>query len=49
MNNIEIATLIEIYKEEIGKLTNENIMLKAQLKQIQKDMKKEVVIEKEEE
>lgn len=46
--NIEIQTLIEIYKQEIERLQNENIMLKAQLLQIEKDNKKEVVIKEEE-
>ena len=46
--NIEIQTLIEIYKQEIERLQNENIMLKAQLLQIEKDKKKEVAIKEEE-
>lgn len=39
--NIDIETLIEVYKEEIDRLLNENIMLKTQLKQIEKNNKGE--------
>ena len=46
--NIEIQTLIEIYKQEIERLQNENITLRCQLLQIEKDNKKEVVIKEEE-
>lgn len=46
--NIEIQTLIEIYKQEIERLQNENITLRCQLLQIEKDSKKEVAIKEEE-
>ena len=46
--NIEIQTLIEIYKQEIERLQNENITLRCQLLQIEKDNKKEVAIKEEE-
>ena len=32
---IEVELVIEAYKEELARLINENIVLKAQLKQIQ--------------
>ena len=32
---IEIELVIEAYKEELARLINENIVLKAQLKQLQ--------------
>ena len=35
---IEIQVVIETYKEEIAKLLNENILLKAQVKQLQNDL-----------
>lgn len=39
---IQIETLIEVYKQEITRLQDENIMLKVRLLQIEKDlMKKE--------
>lgn len=34
---IKVQTVIDTYKEELAKLTNENILLKAQLRQIQED------------
>lgn len=39
---IEIELLIESYKEELARVTNENIVLKAQIKQIQNDLIKHV-------
>ena len=35
---IEIELLIESYKEELARVTNENIVLKAKIKQIQNDL-----------
>lgn len=35
--NLEIETLISVYKEEIDKLMSEVIMLRATLKQISKE------------
>lgn len=32
---IEVELVIEVYKEELARLINENIVLKAQLKQLQ--------------
>lgn len=36
---IEVELVIEAYKEELARLINENIVLKAQLKQLQNDSK----------
>lgn len=35
---IKIQLVIDAYKEELNRLMNENILLKAQLKQIQNEM-----------
>lgn len=35
---IKIQLLIEMYKEEVSKLMNENILLRAQVKQLQNDL-----------
>lgn len=32
--------VLEAYRDEIDKLTNENVLLRAQLKQLQNDLKK---------
>ena len=34
---IEVETLIEVYKQEIARLQDENMMLKVRLLQIEKD------------
>ena len=34
---IKIQLIIEMYKEELERLMNENILLKAQVKQLQND------------
>lgn len=36
---IEVELVIEAYKEELARLINENIVLKAQLRQLQNDSK----------
>lgn len=38
---VKIQVVIEAYKEEIARLINENILLKAQLKQFQNEMSDE--------
>ena len=43
---VDMNFVLEAFREEIQKLTNENILLKAQLKQLQNDLEKK---EKEEE
>ena len=35
---IKIQLIIEMYKEELERLMNENILLKAQVKQLQNDL-----------
>ena len=35
---IKIQLIINEYKEELAKLTNENILLRAQVKQLQNDL-----------
>lgn len=35
---IKIQFIIEMYKEELEKLMNENILLRAQVKQLQNDL-----------
>ena len=35
---IKIQLIIETYKEELERLMNENILLKAQVKQLQNDL-----------
>lgn len=43
---IEVETLIEVYKQEIARLQDENMMLKVRLLQIEKDnMKREEEVE----
>lgn len=37
---IDMNYVLEAYRDEIGKLTNENVLLRAQLKQLQNDLKK---------
>lgn len=39
--NLEIQIVLDIYKEEISKLVNENIVLKAQVKQLENNLKKQ--------
>lgn len=44
---IEVETLIEVYKQEIARLQDENMMLKVRLLQIEKDnIREEEVKEK---
>ena len=40
--DIDIKILIQLYREEITKLQNENMILKAQIIQMEQDAKKEV-------
>lgn len=40
--NIDVDTLIQVYKEEIKKLQDENIVLKCKLVQIEKNRIKDV-------
>lgn len=35
---IKIQLIIEMYKEELAKVMNENILLRAQVKQLQNDL-----------
>lgn len=35
---VDISLILDSYKEELEKLLNENILLKAQLKQLQNDL-----------
>lgn len=35
---IKIQVVIDTYKEEIARLTNENILLRAQIKQLQNEL-----------
>lgn len=35
---IKIQLIIDMYKEELARLTNENILLRAQVKQLQNDL-----------
>ena len=37
---VDVALIFETYKEEINKLTNDNILLRAQLKQLQNELEK---------
>ena len=36
---VRIQTIIKLYKEELAKLMNENILLRAQVEQLQNDLK----------
>lgn len=36
---VQIQLVIDTYKEEIARLTNENILLRAQVKQLQNELK----------
>ena len=36
---VRIQTIIKLYKEELAKLINENILLRAQVEQLQNDLK----------
>lgn len=36
---VQIQIVIDTYKEEIARLTNENILLRAQVKQLQNELK----------
>ena len=42
--DIQIETIIQIYKEEIQNLQNENIMLKCQILEMRKEKEKEAVM-----
>lgn len=37
---VDIGLIIDLYKDEINKLINENILLKAQIKQLQNEISK---------
>lgn len=37
--NIEVQTLIDVYKQELNRLQNENITLKCELLQLKKALK----------
>ena len=36
---VRIQTIVKLYKEELAKLMNENILLRAQVEQLQNDLK----------
>lgn len=36
---VQIQIVIDTYKEEMARLTNENILLRAQVKQLQNELK----------
>lgn len=36
---VRIQTIIKLYKEELAKIMNENILLRAQVEQLQNDLK----------
>lgn len=42
---IDMNNILEAYREEISRLTNEVIILKAQVKQLQNDLSKDEQIE----
>lgn len=35
---VDIGLIIDLYKDEINKLVNENILLRAQIKQLQNEL-----------
>ena len=35
---VDIGLIIDLYKDELNKLINENILLKAQIKQLQNEL-----------
>lgn len=35
---VDIGLIIDLYKDELNKLVNENILLKAQIKQLQNEL-----------
>lgn len=35
---VDIGLIIDLYKDELNKLMNENILLKAQIKQLQNEL-----------
>lgn len=37
---VDVGLILDAYREELNKLTNENIILKAQLKQLQNELEK---------
>ena len=37
---VDIGLIIDLYKDELKKLINENILLKAQIKQLQNEISK---------
>lgn len=37
---VDIGLIIDLYKDELNKLVNENILLKAQIKQLQNEISK---------
>lgn len=37
---VDMNYVLEAYRDEIDKLTNENVLLRAQLKQLQNDLQK---------
>lgn len=37
---VDIGLIIDLYKDELNKLINENILLKAQIKQLQNEISK---------
>lgn len=38
--DVKIQLVLDAYKEELGKITNENVILKAQIKQLQNELEK---------
>lgn len=37
---VDIGLIIDLYKDELNKLINENILLKAQIRQLQNELSK---------
>ena len=37
---VDLGLIIDLYKDELNKLVNENILLKAQIKQLQNEISK---------
>lgn len=37
---VDVGLILDAYREELNKLTNENVILKAQLKQLQNELEK---------
>ena len=37
---VDVGLILDAYREELNKLTNENVILKAQLKQLQNELER---------